>query len=65
MWVFNRQKLNDDTLVEFRENIKNSLKIAVDTGVISEPEVNVSRDGDQLSFVLEFADDELLQFEGF
>lgn len=65
LWVFNRQKLNDNTLVEFREKVKNSLKVAVDAGIINEPEVTVSRNGDRLNFILTFSDDEPLQFEGF
>lgn len=65
LWVFDREKLSDDTLVDFKEKIKASLKVAVDAGIISEPEVTVTRGDDRLSFILTFTDDEPLQFEGF
>ena len=65
LWVFDREKLSDDTLVDFKEKIKASLKVAVDAGIISEPEITVMRSNDQLSFILTFTDDEPLQFEGF
>ncbi|MBS4773438.1 MAG: phage GP46 family protein [Proteobacteria bacterium] len=64
LWVYEREKLNDDTLVDFKERIKRSLKIAVDAGIIEEPEITVTRDGDRLDFVLGFKNDEDLKFEG-
>lgn len=65
LWIYDRSKLNDDVLVDFKEKIKSSLRVAIDAGIIEEPEIMVSRQNDQISFVLIFANNEQFEFEGF
>ena len=65
LWVFDREKLSDDVLVDFKEKVKASLKVAVDAGIISEPEIVITHNEDQLNFILTFTDDEPLEFTGF
>ncbi len=65
LWIYDRAKLNDDVLVDFKEKIKSSLRVAVEAGIIEEPEIAVSRQNDQISFVLTLKGEEPIKFERF
>ena len=65
LWIYDRTKITDDLLIDFKEKIKASLRVAVEAGIIDEPEIAVSRENDQISFVLTIKGEEPLKFEGF
>lgn len=65
LWVFDREKLSDDTLADFKEKVKASLKVAVDARHYIRTGSDRNRGDDQLSFILTFTDDEPLEFTGF
>lgn len=63
LWTLRRAKLTDKILTTVKEYIKQALNPLLKAGYINEPEVIVSRDGDCLNFVLQFAD-EVLEIKG-
>lgn len=63
LWTLRRAKLTDEILTTVKEDIKQALNPLLKAGYISEPEVIVSREGDCLNFVLQFAD-EVLEIKG-
>lgn len=63
LWLLKRAKLTNELLITVKEYIKQALKPLIKSGYIAEPDIAVTKEADQLNFVLQF-NNEILDIRG-